>query len=75
MERTIIRLLSIVAVDKTSGCQPTFFRRHDDAVHGSEESGVVGRYEEYERGDEDRGVEEIAALVALDKATKVMTVT
>ena len=62
-------MLSVVAVDKAGGCQAAFFRRHQDAIHGSEEARIVWRDEEHERGDEDGGVKKVARLVTLHEAT------
>jgi hypothetical protein len=71
---TVFGMLGVISVDESGGCQATFLRRHEDAIHGSEEARIVWRDEEYERSNEDRRIEEIAGLVALNKAAEIVAV-
>ena len=70
----IVGLFGIVAVDQAGGGQAAFFGGEEDGVHGAQETGVVGGDEEDEGGDEDAGVEEVAAFIALDEAPEVWAV-
>ncbi|KFY20787.1 hypothetical protein V493_07621 [Pseudogymnoascus sp. VKM F-4281 (FW-2241)] len=49
----VVGLCGVVAVDEPGAGEAAFFGREEDAVHGAEEAGVVGRDEEDEGGDED----------------------
>jgi hypothetical protein len=73
-KHTIFRLLGVVAVYKTGRGQTTLLRRHQYSIHCSEEAGIVWRDEKYARSDQDRGVEEIAALVTLHKGPEIVTI-
>jgi len=73
-KRTIFRLLRVVAIYKTGRGQTTLLRRHQDSIHCSEEARIVWRDEKYERSDQDRGVEEIAALITLHEGSDIVTI-
>lgn len=67
-------MFGVVAVHETGGCETALFGSEKDTVDCAEETGVVGRDEEDEGGDQDRGVEEVAGFVGLDEAAEVIAV-
>lgn len=66
----VVRLRGVVAVHEPGGREAALLRGQQDAVDGADEARVVGRDEEDERRDEDRGVEQVAALVGLGEAAQ-----
>jgi hypothetical protein len=68
-------VVCIIAVNETSGGQTTFLRREENAIHCSKEAGVIRRDEEYQRGNQDRGVKMVSTLIALNEASEVRAIT
>lgn len=70
----VVGLRGVVAVDEAGGGETAFFGGQEDAVHGAQEAGVVGGDEEDEGGDEDGGVEGVAAFVGLHEELEGLAV-
>jgi hypothetical protein len=68
-------VLCIIAVDQTGRSQTTFLGREENAIHCSKEAGVIRRNEEDQRGNQDRRVEMVSALIALNEASEVRAIT